>query len=56
VGAKTAKDLPFDRKLDDVSQQLGFSLAEFAAYGIESLIATDDGSRGHHGAVTELLE
>ena len=56
AGAKTAKDLPFDRKLDAVSQQLGFSLAEFAAYGIESLIATDDGSRGYNGAVTDLLE
>ncbi|MHC4573102.1 MAG: dihydroorotate dehydrogenase electron transfer subunit [Planctomycetota bacterium] len=55
AGAKTAKELPFERKLDEVSQQLGFSLAEFAAYGIESTSATDDGSAGYHGLVTDCL-
>ena len=30
AGAKTAKELPFERRLDEISQRLGFSLAEFA--------------------------
>lgn len=55
AGAKTANALPCERKLDEVSQQLGFSLAEFAQYGIESKIATDDGSAGYHGLVTECV-
>jgi dihydroorotate dehydrogenase electron transfer subunit len=55
AGAKTAKELPFERKLDEISQQLGFSLAEFAAHGIESQVATDDGSAGYHGLVTDCL-
>jgi len=55
AGAKTAKELPFEARLDEISQQLGFSLAEFARYGIESLAATDDGSAGWHGLVTDCL-
>jgi dihydroorotate dehydrogenase electron transfer subunit len=55
AGAKTAKELPYERKLDEISQQLGFSLAEYAQQGIESLVATDDGSAGYHGLVTECL-
>lgn len=55
AGAKTAQALPFDGRLDDISQQLGFSVPEFAQYGIESLITTDDGSAGYHGLVTDRL-
>jgi dihydroorotate dehydrogenase electron transfer subunit len=55
AGAKTTEELPFERRLDEVSQNLGFSLAEFAQYGIESLVATDDGSAGYHGLVTDCL-
>ncbi|MHC4647993.1 MAG: dihydroorotate dehydrogenase electron transfer subunit [Planctomycetota bacterium] len=55
AGAKTAKELPYERKLDEISQQLGFSLAEFAALGIESQVATDDGLVGYAGLVTECL-
>ena len=55
AGAKTVKALPYDGRLDEISQQLGFSLPEFARYGIESLIATDDGSAGYHGLVTDCL-
>jgi dihydroorotate dehydrogenase electron transfer subunit len=55
AGAKTAQALPFKGRLDDISQKLGFSIPEFARYGIESLIATDDGSAGYHGLVTERL-
>jgi dihydroorotate dehydrogenase electron transfer subunit len=53
AGAKTAQALPYAGRLDEISQQLGFSLPEFAQYGIESLVATDDGSAGHHGLVTD---
>ena len=53
AGARTAKDLPFQSRLDEISQQLGFSIREFAQYGIESLVATDDGSTGYHGFVSD---
>jgi len=55
AGAKTAKELPFEGRLDEISQQLGFSIPEFAKYGIESMVATDDGSAGYHGLVTDCL-
>ena len=55
AGAKTAEALPFEGRLDEISQYLGFSVPEFAKYGIESLIATDDGSAGYHGLVTDCL-
>ena len=55
AGAKTAKELPFESYLDEISQQLGFSLPEFAKYGVESLVATDDGSAGYHGFITDCL-
>ncbi|MBN2314754.1 MAG: dihydroorotate dehydrogenase electron transfer subunit [Sedimentisphaerales bacterium] len=55
AGAKTAKALPFESRLDEISQQLGFSIPEYARYGVESLIATDDGSAGYHGFVTDCL-
>ncbi|GAG95564.1 unnamed protein product, partial [marine sediment metagenome] len=55
AGAKTVEELPFEARLDEISQQLGFSLGEFARYGIESLVATDDGSAGFAGLVTDCL-
>ena len=55
AGAKTAEALPFEGQLDEISQSLGFCLPEFAKYGIESLVATDDGSAGYHGLVTDFL-
>ena len=55
AGAKTSDALPFERKLDNISQQLGFVLPEFAQYGIESVVATDAGSAGFHGLVTDCL-
>ena len=55
AGAKTAEGLPFEGRLDEISQHLGFSVPEFAKYGIESLVATDDGSAGYHGLVTDCL-
>jgi dihydroorotate dehydrogenase electron transfer subunit len=53
AGAKSRLDLPVDGKLDEISMELGFSLPEFARYGIESLIATDDGSIGFKGFVSD---
>lgn len=55
AGAKTKTALPFEGRLDEVSQQLGFSLREFAQYGIESIIATDDGTTGYKGFITNCL-
>ena len=53
AGAKTKAELPFEKPLDEISQQVGFSLHEFAKYGVESQVATDDGSAGFAGPVTE---
>ena len=53
AGAKTKTEMPFERLLDEISQQVGFSLHEFARYGVESQIATDDGSAGYEGLITD---
>jgi len=55
VGAKTAKSLPFEGRLDAISQQLGFSIPAFGQLGIPSIVSTDDGSLGRRGFVTESL-
>jgi dihydroorotate dehydrogenase electron transfer subunit len=55
VGAKTKTTLPFEGRLDEMSQHLGFSLREFSQYGIESIVATDDGSTGYKGFVTDCM-
>ena len=53
AGAKTKNELPFERRLDEVSQGLGFSIAEFAKYGAKSFIATDDGTAGFEGTAAD---
>ena len=55
AGAKTVRELPFEGRLDEISQELGFALREFAKYGAKSQMATDDGTAGFHGPVTECL-
>jgi dihydroorotate dehydrogenase electron transfer subunit len=55
AGAKTVDDLPFEKPLDKMSQELGFWLGEFAKYSIGSFVATDDGSAGFKGTVTNCL-
>jgi len=55
AGARTKFDLPFQRRTNNISQHIGFAIAEFGSYGIESFIATDDGSAGFAGPVTECL-
>lgn len=53
AGAKSKMELPFEGRLDEISQHLGFTLREFAKYAVESLVATDDGSAGFKGPVTD---
>jgi dihydroorotate dehydrogenase electron transfer subunit len=53
AGAKTKTELPFERPPDEISQQLGFSLHEFARFGVESQVATNDGSMGYEGLITD---
>jgi len=55
AGAKTKDDLPFERPLDNLSQEIGFWLGEFARYSISSFVATDDGSAGFKGFVSNCL-
>jgi len=55
AGAKTVKELPFEKLLDVIAQGLGFSLREFGRYGIKSQMATEDGSAGREGLVTDCL-
>ena len=55
VGAKTKYNLPFEKQLDKISQELEFSIAEFGRYVVRSLIATDDGSAGFKGTVTDCM-
>jgi dihydroorotate dehydrogenase electron transfer subunit len=55
AGAKTKDDLPFERPLDNLSQEIGFWLGEFAKYSVSSFVATDDGTAGFKGLVTNCL-
>ena len=55
AGTKTAKELPFEICAEKISCQAGPWLEEFAQCGIESIVATDDGSAGFKGFVTESL-
>ncbi len=55
AGAKSIDNLPFDRPLDQVSREIGFWLGEFARYSIGSFVATDDGSAGFKGFVSECV-
>jgi dihydroorotate dehydrogenase electron transfer subunit len=55
VGAKTAKSLPFEGRFDEVPEQVDFLIPAFARFGIPSAVATDDGSAGRRGFITERL-
>ena len=55
AGAKSKYDLPIDGRFDEISIQLGFPIPDFARYGIESIVATNDGSLGFKGFVTDCL-
>ncbi len=55
VGAKTAGALPFEGRLETGAVQMGLTVPAFARYRIPSMLATDDGSAGARGFVTECL-
>jgi dihydroorotate dehydrogenase electron transfer subunit len=55
VGARSVSALPFDGDLTGVSQQVGLLVPAFARLGIPSVVATDDGSAGCRGLITECL-
>jgi len=53
VGARTAGALPLEGQLDESAKDLGYCIPAFTKYGIPSVLATDDGSAGAQGFVTE---
>jgi dihydroorotate dehydrogenase electron transfer subunit len=55
AGAKTKADLPFNLIPTNNKTELSLCLEEFLRLGIESFIATDDGSLGFKGYVTDCL-
>lgn len=55
AGAKTKTQLPFEGRIDEVSKEIGFPIHDLAMFGVESQIATDDGSAGFHGPVTQCI-
>jgi dihydroorotate dehydrogenase electron transfer subunit len=55
AGAKTKGDLPFSLTQRHDETELSLCLEEFARDGIDSFIATDDGSLGFKGYVTDCL-
>ncbi|MGA2677774.1 MAG: dihydroorotate dehydrogenase electron transfer subunit [Sedimentisphaerales bacterium] len=55
AGAKTKEDLPFEKPLDNLSREIGFWLGEFGRYSISSFVATDDGSAGFKGFVSNCI-
>lgn len=50
VGAKSSEDFPFTVLIDNLR---GFVLEEFERIQVPSLIATDDGSAGYEGFITD---
>ncbi|MEN6337805.1 MAG: dihydroorotate dehydrogenase electron transfer subunit [Phycisphaerales bacterium] len=55
VGAKSVDGLPFEGELGEISAEVGVFIPAFAKYGISSAVATDDGSAGYWGFVTNRL-
>jgi dihydroorotate dehydrogenase electron transfer subunit len=55
VGARNVDALPFEGDLEDISSEVGPFIPAFAKYGIPSAVATDDGSAGHWGFITDRL-
>jgi dihydroorotate dehydrogenase electron transfer subunit len=55
AGANSLDVMPFEKPLDNISRELGFWLGEFARYSIQSFVATDDGSAGFKGRVSDCL-
>ncbi len=55
VGAKTAASLPFEGQFDEMPERIDSFIPAFAKFGIASAVATDDGSAGRRGFITERL-
>jgi len=55
VGAKNAAALPFEGDLSGISANVDSIIPAFAKFGIPAAVATDDGSAGYRGFVTERL-
>ncbi|MBN1359890.1 MAG: dihydroorotate dehydrogenase electron transfer subunit [Sedimentisphaerales bacterium] len=55
LGAKTARALPIEGRLDQTPGQSTYAVPIFAQSGIPSILATDDGSMGFKGTVVERL-
>ena len=55
AGANSLDVMPFEKPLDKISRELGFWLGEFGRYSIASFVATDDGSAGFKGLITDCL-
>lgn len=55
VGAKSAAALPFEGDLNGISANVNSIIPAFAKFGIPAAVATDDGSAGYRGFVTERL-
>jgi dihydroorotate dehydrogenase electron transfer subunit len=55
VGARSLQQLPYTVDHARASSEPSYTLKEFAVSGVMSLVATDDGSFGHKGFVTDLL-
>jgi dihydroorotate dehydrogenase electron transfer subunit len=55
IGARTVEALPLEERPSKFEEGLSLSVPTFAALRIPSLVATDDGSAGHRGRITEWL-
>ena len=55
VGAKSTVALPFEGDLSGIPSAVGSWVPAFAKFGIPTAVATDDGSAGYRGFVTERL-
>jgi len=55
VGAKSVAAIPFEGQFAHVSQNMDLLVPAFAKLGIPSAVATDDGSAGYRGFITQRL-
>ena len=53
AGAATAEQMPFEIKPEQISHTPEFCITDFARHGVKSLVATDDGSVGFAGFVSD---
>jgi dihydroorotate dehydrogenase electron transfer subunit len=56
VGARSVSSLPFEGKFDKAWLKSDLFIPAFTKLGIRSIVATDDGSAGYHGLITEPLD